>query len=143
MEGWLQPRLTAAFGAVAAREDSLPIYYDNFVGYEGLREALAAFMSKRFAGRDGAVSPSHIVTSAGASAIISNLFTGLCDAGDGVLVMGPYYPGFDADCTVFPGVRLLRVDLSAADGFRLNPRIIDRALREARQSGVRVRAVLL
>ena len=52
------------------------------------------------------VDPEHLTLSAGAGAILDNLFFMLGNPGDGVLIPAPYYPAFDIDLQV----RLLIID---------------------------------
>ena len=46
------------------------------------------------------VDPDHLTLSAGAGAILDNLFFMLGNPGDGVLIPAPYYPAFDIDLQV-------------------------------------------
>ncbi|KAF2715546.1 PLP-dependent transferase [Pleomassaria siparia CBS 279.74] len=59
-----------------------------------LRNALASFFNTYFKPIH-AVSPEHIVITAGASDAIENLIHAVCDEGDSVIVPGPYWYGLD------------------------------------------------
>ena len=49
-----------------------------------------------------AVDPADILVQTGCGAILSNIFSLMCEEGDGILVPAPYYPGFDSDMKVSP-----------------------------------------
>lgn len=99
---------TAAFG-------HSPVYcYNSFLGMHLAREAAAYFLARRFLFADEAVvppsvalqniEPKHVALSAGAAAILHNLFFLLGDAGDACLIPAPYYAAFENDMNVVAGV---------------------------------------
>ena len=47
-----------------------------------------------------AVNPADLIVQTGCGAILSNMFSLMCEEGDGILVPAPYYPGFDSDMKV-------------------------------------------
>ncbi|KXZ54539.1 hypothetical protein GPECTOR_4g604 [Gonium pectorale] len=69
-----------------------------------LRKALAALLEGTFM-QGISVDPDHLTVSAGAGAIIENLFHCIAGQGDAVLIPSPYYPAFDNDLMVKCGVR--------------------------------------
>ena len=85
--------------------------YDNMRGSDRLRRALAAHMKRVLAPNhaDGAIDPDRLCVSAGAGAVIDNLFMTITSPGDGVLIPAPYYPAFDNDLRVRNGVRAIPV----------------------------------
>lgn len=80
--------------------------YDNMRGSERLRVAIAKHETRMFGGD---VSPEQLCVSAGAGAVIDNLFMAIASEGDGVLIPAPYYPAFDNDLRVRNGVRAIAV----------------------------------
>ncbi|KIX09590.1 uncharacterized protein Z518_00670 [Rhinocladiella mackenziei CBS 650.93] len=69
-------------------------YPRGFSGDPQLLEAYAAFFNQYFNPRIP-VEPSHISTAAGAHWCIDSLLYNICDSGDGVMIPGPYWNGFD------------------------------------------------
>ncbi|KAG2436151.1 hypothetical protein HYH02_011655 [Chlamydomonas schloesseri] len=77
--------------------------YQDMRGIPALRQALARLLEGTFMkGID--VDPDQLSVSAGAGAIIENLFHCIAGAGDVVLIPAPYYPAFDNDLQVKCGV---------------------------------------
>ncbi|KAF1961735.1 PLP-dependent transferase [Byssothecium circinans] len=60
-----------------------------------LREALTTFLNQ-YLGPIHQVKPEHIVLTAGASDAIENVIHAICDDGDGVIVPGPYWHGYES-----------------------------------------------
>ncbi|KAH8085861.1 pyridoxal phosphate-dependent transferase [Filobasidium floriforme] len=134
-------------------------YGDNLWGSRRLNEALAGFLNRYFNPAVN-VDPEHIITGVGVSAILDHLFHTLLDAGDGVLILNPYYAGFDRDLVGGrSGVKLVGVDWAgykdqiecqnedevqdewAGDGGL--EEAFEKALQNARADGVDVRAILI
>lgn len=70
--------------------------YQSFSGNHEFREALA-WLLQRHLGMRGPVDPYHLVTAAGAGAVLDMTISSLCDESDGVVITTPSYPGFDYD----------------------------------------------
>ncbi|MGP4111046.1 aminotransferase class I/II-fold pyridoxal phosphate-dependent enzyme [Streptomyces sp. 4N509B] len=116
------------------------VRYAPLHGTSVLRERVAALLS------DACRAPlaaEELVVVSGATAALDVVATALCDPGEAIVVPAPYYGAFDTDLAGRSGARLLPAPLSAADGFRLTARAVDRALKRARRAGVVVRAVAL
>jgi len=118
--------------------------YDNMRGSDRLRRALAAHMQRVLAPNhaDGAIDPDRLCVSAGAGAVIDNLFMTITSPGDGVLIPAPYYPAFDNDLRVRNGVRAIPVAGADAESLPTGP-ALDRAVEEAAARLTGVRALLL
>lgn len=86
-----------------------------------------------------------MVTGPGASAVLDQLIACLLDAGDGVLLAGPHYNGFDVNMVARSGAHLLPTPIPLKDAF--TPREVDvhleAALAAAAADGITVRAVML
>ncbi|KAF2795571.1 1-aminocyclopropane-1-carboxylate synthase [Melanomma pulvis-pyrius CBS 109.77] len=64
------------------------------------------------------VLPSHLVTAPGAASCIDALLYNICEAGDGILLPGPYWNGFDFSMRVRSAVNPVVVPLlSLSDNF--------------------------
>ena len=127
--------------AMRSEQPAATAGYDNMRGSDRLRRALAAHMKRVLAPNhaDGAVDADRLCVSAGAGAVIDNLFMTITSPGDGVLIPAPYYPAFDNDLRVRNGVRAIPVAGADAESLPTAP-ALDRAVEDA---GARVRALLL
>lgn len=123
-----------------ATVESVPpsvLAYDSMRGSFRFREQLGAFMGRTFLGR--VFPPEELSVLAGAGSVLEVLFHALGDPGDGVLVPTPSYAGFWLDLELRNKLTVVPVHTRAADGFRLTPDALDRAVAEA---GRPVRALL-
>ncbi|KAG2426355.1 hypothetical protein HXX76_013112 [Chlamydomonas incerta] len=77
--------------------------YQDMRGIPALRQALARLLESTFM-KGISVDPDQLSVSAGAGAIIENLFHCIAGPGDVVLIPAPYYPAFDNDLQVKCGV---------------------------------------
>lgn len=114
--------------------------YDNFLGTDSLREAIAALLQRTFmAGMQ--VSAEHIGVSAGCGAIIDNLFFCIAEPGDSVLIPAPYYPAFDNDlrakCALEP------VPVFMPEVGHLSVEALEEALHTAARAGHPASSLLL
>ncbi len=105
--------------------------YDAMVGCLDFRQRLARFLGRAFLGRE--FRPEQLAVLAGAGSVLEILFHALADPGDGVLVPTPSYAGFWADLETRDGLSIVPVHTSSADGFRLTPGHLDRAVAAARR----------
>lgn len=121
----VRPRLQAPRPGLSHKD----ICYDRWIGCDGFRGLLAAFMGRRILGR--AVDPAHLAVLAGAGSVLEILFFALADGGEGVLVPTPSYSGFWADLETRDALRIVPVHTRAEDGFRLTTRHLDEALASA------------
>jgi aspartate/methionine/tyrosine aminotransferase len=126
----LAPRLT-----VPPRQ--VDVHYGLLYGTPELRAAIASVLAPVWPGVD----PEDLVVVSGATAALDILASTLCDPGEAILVPAPYYAAFDSDLTARSGARLLPVAMRSADGFALDPALVDRALATAKRDGVVVRAI--
>jgi aspartate/methionine/tyrosine aminotransferase len=126
-----------ALHAAIARVD--PARYEPApLGLPGARAAIAA----DYAARGAAVDPGRVAITASSSESCSFLFKLLCDPGDAVLIPEPSYPLFDY---------LVRLEGAVPIGYRLgfdgvwgiDFASVDQALADARERGVRPRAVVV
>ncbi|KAF1998234.1 PLP-dependent transferase [Amniculicola lignicola CBS 123094] len=86
-------------------------YPRGFSGNPDLLEAYASIFNNYFHPHTPIV-PSHISTAPGASGCIDALLYNICDPGDGVMIPGPYWNGFDFGIKVRSSVTPVLVSLS-------------------------------
>ena len=116
--------------------------YGPMQGQPMLVDPLADFMAANLYG-GLRPDPSELVVGTGLSAILSNLFYCLCEAGDAVLIPAPYYSAFDNDLRAFGEVVRVPVVLDPTT-LALSPAALDAAAAEARRlTGRAPRALLL
>lgn len=65
-------------------------YVDGLSGESGLLAALATFVNKYFKPA-AEIKPCHIVVTPGASNCLDSLLFSLCEPGDSVMVLAPYW----------------------------------------------------
>lgn len=85
-------------------------YPRGFSGDPDLLGAYAYFFNKYF-NPHVPVLPSHLSTAPGATACIDALLYNICEVGDGVLIPGPYWNGFDFGMRVRSSVQPVAVKL--------------------------------
>ena len=111
--------------------------YDAMIGSAPFRAQIAAFMGRRIFKR--AVAPEHVAAVAGAGSALELAFYALGNPGDAVLVPTPSYAGFWPDLETRDALTLVPVPTTHAEGFRLTPAHLDRAMASATRP---VRALL-
>lgn len=112
--------------------------YDNMIGSEQFRTAVASFASDRV--WNCQVNADAVVTMAGAGSILETLFYVLADPGEGILVPTPSYTGFWADIETRDELTVIPVHTSPIDGFTLTTELLQSAYDAAK---VPIRALLL
>ncbi|KAG7529662.1 hypothetical protein FFLO_05506 [Filobasidium floriforme] len=83
-------------------------YGDDLWGSKRLHRALAGFLNEWFEPYEE-VQPEHIITSAGLSCSIDQLTYTLFNPSEGILILRPYYAGFNRDFCKRNGVKLVGV----------------------------------
>lgn len=119
---WDTPDHVKEAGIEAIRAGKTKYVASN--GLPELREAIVAKLEKE---NGLSYKPSQVLVSTGAKHAIFNIVMTLCEEGDEVLSPSPYwvsYPDQAAAC----GARFVPVPTREADGFRVRPEAIERAL---------------
>ena len=101
--------------AVAACRDPRTHKYSPTAGLPELREALAA-KTLRDSGFE--VTPSQILVTNGGKQAVANSFATLCDPGDEVLVLAPYWTTYPEVIALAGGVPVV-ITTDASSGFRV------------------------
>lgn len=112
-------------------------------GSRRLNEAIAKMWNENFAPIEP-VQPGQIVTGPGASSVLDQLIAALLDPGQGVLLAGPHYNGFDVNMVARSGAKIRPAPIPLEDVF--TPRELnhlEEELQTAKEDGVEVRAVML
>jgi aspartate aminotransferase len=110
--------------AEAACCDPLNHKYTPTAGLPELREALAA---KTLRDSGLAVGASQILVTNGGKQAIANAFAALCDPGDEVLVLAPYWTTYPEVITLAGGVPVV-ITTDASSGFRVTLDQLDAAI---------------
>jgi aspartate aminotransferase len=100
--------------AEAACRDPKNHHYTPTAGLPALREAVAA-KTRRDSGY--AVTASQVLITNGGKQAVANSFAALCDPGDEVLVLAPYWTTYPESITLAGGVPVI-VSTDVASGFR-------------------------
>jgi aspartate/methionine/tyrosine aminotransferase len=129
----LAPRLTAPR---ALRPQD--VHYGHLHGTGDLRTLIAELLGPAWR---RPVDPDDLIVVSGATSALDIAATVLCDPGEVIVVPAPYYSAFEVDLAGRSGARLVPAPMSGADGFALDPSIVDRMLAGLRRDGVAVRAV--
>lgn len=116
------------------------LHYGHLHDTESLRTAIAALLGRTWR---TPVDPEDLVVVSGATAALDVLATVLCDPGEVIVVPAPYYSALDIDLVGRSGARLVPVPMTGADGFALDPAVLDRALDGLRREGTSVRAIVV
>jgi len=87
-------------------------YPDGFTGDSACVDSLATFFNKYF-NPHTTVSPSHLAVAPGAASSLDALLYNICEAGDGVLVPGPFWNAFDWLFNVRSGVQPVAVNVDS------------------------------
>ena len=114
--------------------------YSDSRGAPGIREEVAAFITKR----DGGIqsSPDEIFLTEGASPSVKYILNALIrDARDGILTPIPQYPLYSA-CIKQYGGQLVPYELDEAKGWGMDVADLRARARAARASGIAVRALV-
>jgi len=107
--------------------------YAPLPGVPALREAVREHQLRHYG-----LNPEDLLITFGATEAIAAALLGLCDPGDGVLVLEPYYDSYSA-CISFAGAERLTVTLRPPD-FALEAEALRAAIE---RGGGRVRVLLL
>lgn len=104
-----QPMLAA----IAAFQPRV-VAYGPASGTMACREAAASYMARWAAG----LGPFDVAVTTGGSEALLFAFTAICDPGDEIIVLEPYYTNYNGFATV-AGARIKPVPTSLADGFAI------------------------
>ena len=123
------------------------IRYSDMTGLPQLRKATADFLNRQLSiPSDLHVESNQITYHNGCGSAVESLFHVLCDRGDVVITLGPYYGGFDMDVERRADVNLV-VASTDHNGFKVSQKILESALQEARNdakdNNSQVRALLI
>jgi len=114
----------AVLKAGRAAIDRGETHYTHSLGLADLREAIAARYGEVYGVR---VSPDRVLVTMGSSPAFLYLFAGLVDHGDEVILGAPYYSCYPNFIRFFGG-RMVEVPADPADGYRLDPDRVRKAV---------------
>ena len=93
--------------------------YNDMTGLSDMKQSVAQLWNRVICRGSDLVKETDVVLGAGAAAVLNNLFTCVCEAGDGVLIPAPYYAAFENDMEVLSGLIPLKVSESISSIFSL------------------------
>ena len=109
--------------AIASRAKKGYFSYSPFIGEQYLRETFARYLNYHFDRRNVShlvVDTENVLVTVGASASLCNVFLALCNPGDEILVIEPFFPPYAGFLAVSGGV-LKSVPTYAEKDFVLPP----------------------
>ncbi|KAF9934991.1 hypothetical protein FBU30_009414 [Linnemannia zychae] len=119
-------------------------YGESPSGSRHLRELFANNIFNRYFKPCEPVLAEQLVLTAGCSAIVNSFTFSVCDPGDGVLIITPFYGGFNTDIMNMSKARVIPAYLGDVDPFGLEQiEVMQAAVDQARAEGTRVRAFVL
>ncbi|ORZ04389.1 1-aminocyclopropane-1-carboxylate synthase, partial [Lobosporangium transversale] len=136
--------LSEIMGVVNTADPKFFGYSEGPFGTRFLRDCFANNIFNRHFKPHEPIRGDHIVLSSGCSATIDNFTFSVCDPGDGVLFITPYYGGFDTDIIAKAKAKAIPVyleDISPFDVAQIKP--LQAAVDKAFQEGTNVRALIL
>eukprot|EP00752_Nemacystus_decipiens_P004326 g3951.t1 len=126
--------------------------YGDVRGPLWVRQAVVDMMGECMFGRED-VDPNNVVIAAGATSVLRLLVVALAERGQGCLIPGPYFPGFDKVLNVAevkawmvnrdPRKRKAGGGLEGGIDEGISPGVLQAALRRARAAGVEIRMLLI
>lgn len=118
-------------------------YGDGLGGTKRLTGALVNFFNTNFLPwRE--VQGEHLLLGCGLTTMVGQVGRVLANRGDGILVMAPYYGGFNVSLAIQHGLTPLKVRVDVGDvGTVREVEALEKTRRESEAAGTRVRAVLL
>lgn len=114
--------------------------YAEYRGVRTFREAMANYYSQVLASE---IDPENIIAAAGATPIVEMIVFAIAEPGDAILVLAPWYPGFDLDVGSRTGVSMVPVPRTVEEEYQLTEEALARAMHEAGSAGRKVRGILL
>eukprot|EP00026_Physarum_polycephalum_P017153 Phypoly_transcript_18277.p1 GENE.Phypoly_transcript_18277~~Phypoly_transcript_18277.p1 ORF type:complete len:249 (+),score=30.23 Phypoly_transcript_18277:71-748(+) len=125
-----------------AQGDELPDGQYNYGNNLYFLKDLAAFFSRTFfAGRK--MEPQNLIVGNGAGSVLNMLAFTLCDAGDGIIIPSPYYPGFDLDLNAIAEVKPLPAYFQSSNNFEFDITKLQDTMDKAKSDNIAVKALLL
>ncbi|KXX83235.1 hypothetical protein MMYC01_200285 [Madurella mycetomatis] len=111
-------------------------YPDGFGGDPKLQEALAGFFNKYFSPLSP-VQPGHVVVTPGASNCLDSLLFSICEAGDSVLVLAPFWNGFDVHFMLRPNIKVVPVFTTSVSFLDRPTRLLSESLVPALEAALK------
>lgn len=116
-----------------------------------LRRALGSFLTEQLDARE-AITADNLFITPGLASGLDAVAWSICDEGDGILIPQPFYNGFSFDLLNRSNARVIGVPYKGVKGYRgldnlfhpeVNRNALEAALQEAKDTGIRVRALLI
>ena len=114
--------------------------YNDMKGTLDVREAFARFMTTHFGGYG--FDPSGLCLSAGCGAILDTLSFCFCNEGEALMLVSPYYPGFDNDVKAKSATKIVECKTDFPH-FRVTRQKLDESWERAVQDGIHVKGILI
>lgn len=111
----------------AAGIDAIQRGYTKYTAAAGMPELRQAIAAKLLRDNGLSYSPSDIVVSCGAKHSLFNVFQAICDPGDEVVILSPYWVSYSEAVKLSGGVPVL-VEATMEAGFKVTPEQVANAL---------------
>ena len=112
---------------------------------------MASFLNTKFQARDH-VSEKEVLILPGVVAVLDALAWSVCNDGEGILVLKPFYTGFNPAVSTRARAVLVPASFQDVEGYQgldnifdpeMNRKALENALLQATRDGITVRAVML
>ncbi|CAK9312487.1 unnamed protein product [Citrullus colocynthis] len=116
--------------------------FQDYHGLPAFKKVLVELMEE-IRGKKVRFDMNKLVLTAGATSANEILMFCLAEPGEAFLVPTPYYPGFDRDLKWRTGVRIIPIQCSSSNGFRITAAAMEEARERAQKLKLRVKGVLI
>lgn len=120
-------------------------------GCPRLRQALASFLNSNFHAREP-VRKEDLLILPGVTSVVDTLAWTICNEGEGIIIPQPLYTGFAVDLPTRARAVIVPALFQSLEGYQgfddvfdpaFNVRALEKALKDAQDKGIKVRAFLL
>ena len=118
-------------------------HYEPFEGTNACREAITRFISRMMPDGGSGLNASNVVVGNGIISLLEALGIALLDPGDSVLVPTPVFPGLVGALSTRMRSDVRFFHTQPESDFQLNPAELEEHMDRLRQSGIRVKAILI
>jgi aspartate/methionine/tyrosine aminotransferase len=141
-DGALSARITCAASLKKLRNID-EAKYGDMTGRAYFRDSLLGYLRKVMRLQNDAICADELVVVNGTGSAVECFAHAICDPGDGVLLIAPYYGGFEMDLGKRAGVRIVQAAATEANNFHVSEAALQAAVDQAREKGIVTKAFVL